>query len=389
MAFWNRTVSRAVNGPTFTVSDVALAEFLGVSGVNDAGVNVGEYSALGLTAFWRSVNIIAGTLAGLPQPTYEGDPDGDPDEWTKVPGFMDAPGGPWFSPFEWRETVYAHLAIHGNAFLLRVYNAGGGLAALFPVHPSLVSVRWWGGERLYSVTIPRESPLGGGEIHQYTEAEIVHVRGLCSDGLRGFSPISVAANPLGTGLAGDQAAARMFANGLLLGGVVSAPDVNEAQAKEIKRNLKAKLGGSNNAGDIAVIDTSLTFHPWTMNAHDAQFIEARQMQVEEVARLMGIPKVLLAEDGASTWGSGIAQLDQGMAKYTFMPYTERVESRIAQAGDILPPGQFIATNYTRLFKGTPLEEAQLALLKKELAAPVVATMPAPDVNAKKPTDQNS
>src|SRR5882757_123043 len=128
MAFWNRTVSRAINGPTFTVSDVALAEFLGVSGVNDAGVNVGEYSALGLTAFYRCVSIITGTLAGLPLLTYSGGPSDDPDPESHVPGFMDNPGGPWFSPFEWRETVYLHLAIHGNAFLLRVYNDGGALA---------------------------------------------------------------------------------------------------------------------------------------------------------------------------------------------------------------------------------------------------------------------
>lgn len=389
MAFWNRTVTRAVNGPTFTVSDVALAEFLGVSGINDAGVNVGEASALGLTAFWRCVSIITGTLAGLPQPTYTGDPDDDPESWTKVPGFMDAPGGPWFSPFEWRETVFMHLAVHGNAFLLRVYNDGGALAALFPVHPSLVSVRWWGGQRVYSVTIPMESPLGGGEIHQYTEAEIVHVRGLSGDGLRGYSPISVARNSLGTGLAGDQAAARMFSNGLLLGGLVSAPDVTDAQAQEIKRSLKARVGGSQNAGDIAVINSSLTFSPWTMNAHDAQFIEARQMQVEEVARLMGIPKVLLAEDGASTWGAGIAQLDQGMAKYTFMPYTERVESRIKQAGDILPEGQFVCTNYKRLFQGTPLEEAQLAVLLRQAKEPIAPLAPATPATAKRPTDQYS
>lgn len=389
MAFWNRSVSRSVNGPSFSVSDVQLAEFLGVSGTNDAGVNVGEWSALGLTAFWRCVSIIAGTLAGLSQPTYEGDPDEDPETWTKVPGFLDSPGGPWFSPFEWRETVFLHLAVHGNAFLLRVYNDGGALAALFPVHPSLVSVRWWGGQRLYSVTIPMESPLGGGELHQYTEAEIVHVRGMSGDGLRGYSPISVARNSLGTGLAGDQAAARMFSNGLLLGGLVSAPDVNEAQAQAIKTSLKAKLGGSANAGDIAVINTSLTFSPWTMNAHDAQFIEARQMQVEEVARLMGIPKVLLAEDGASTWGSGIAQLDQGMAKYTFTQYTNRVASRIRQAGDILAEGQFVHTNYTDLFKGTPLEEAQLAVIKRQLKEPIAPLAPAAPAPAHRPTTQEN
>lgn len=376
MAWFRRgEVSRAANdGPTFTSGDAALAEFLGWSGVNDSDVAVNEWSALGSTAVYRAVSIIAG-LAQLPLYAYEGDPS------NVVPSILDNPGGDWFTPYEWRETIYLHLALHGNAYLLRLNNGAGALAALFPIHPSMVTVRWWQGVRLYSVTIPQESPIAQmGMQLQYTEDQIVHIRGLSGDGLKGYSPIWYLRNPIGTGLSGDKAAARTFKNGLLLGGVVSAPGITAEQGKQIKAGLKANMAGADNAGDLAVVNASLTFSPWTMNAENAQFIESRQFQVEEVARAWGIPKVLLAEDGASTWGSGIAQLDTGMAKYTFGPYTRRVEDKFSHA--VLNPGRRKAyTDYSAFLRGTPQDDAQLALTLAQTAA-----IQAPAAPAAGPTD---
>lgn len=353
-------VERGWNGPDFGTDNGALAEFLGWSGVNDSDVSVNEWTALGSTAVYRAVSIIAG-LARLPLYATVDDAAEDAGVTPALePSILDDPGSVWFTPYEWRETVYLHLALHGNAYLLRLYNGFGQLGALFPIHPNMVSVRWWGGQRVYNVSIPMESPIAqAGLSFQYTEQEIVHIRGMSGDGLRGYSPIWQLRNPIGTGLSGDKAAARSFKNGLMLGGIVSAPGISLDQGKQIKSNLKANMSGTANAGDIAVINSSLTFSPWTMNADQAQFIEGRQFQVEEVARAWGIPKVLLAEDGASTWGSGIAQLDVGMAKYTFGAYTDRVGSKFTHS--VLDSPAFAYTDYTAFFRGTPQEQAQLKL----------------------------
>lgn len=352
-------VVRGSNGPDFGTDTGALAEFLGWSGVNDSDVAVNEWSALGSSAVYRAVSIIAG-LARLPLYATL-DPEADEIGVTPEPvaSVLDDPGGQWFTPYEWRETIYLHLALHGNAYLMRLYNGFGQLAALFPIHPTMVTVRWWDGVRFYNVTIPQNSPIAqAGLTYQYTEAEIVHIRGMSGNGLEGYSPIWMLRNPIGTGLSGDKAAARTFKNGLLLGGIVSAPGISIEQGKQIKAGLKANMAGASNAGDLAVVNSSLTFSPWTMNADQAQFIEGRQFQVEEVARAWGIPKVLLAEDGASTWGSGIAQLDVGMAKYTFGAYTDRVCSKFTHT---VLNGPQAYTDYTAFFRGTPQEQAQLKL----------------------------
>lgn len=356
MPLWNRKETRAQTGPSFSIGDPALAEYLGMGGRNDAGVTVTESSALGLTAVWRSVGIISGTIAGLPLKTYRRT---DGDQRVRVKSVLDNPGGDVLTPFEFKELALVHLLLHGNAYLLHIYNGGGALAALFPIHPSLVTVRRDASlQRIYTVAIE-----GGSK--EYTSAELTHVMGMSTDGLVGLSPISVARNAIGTGLAGDKAAARMFSSGMLLGGLVSSDEhLDEEQAESLKTNLKAKLGGTNNAGDIAVVNASLKFTPWTMPAKDAQFIESRQYGVNEVARIFGVPKVLLAEDGASTWGSGIAELNRGLAKYTLMAWTSRFEERLSRL--VAHSTTYCEFDYKGLLQPSP--EDEIALLISQVDA---------------------
>jgi HK97 family phage portal protein len=116
--------------------------------------------------------------------------------------------------------------------------------------------------------------------------------------------------------------------------------------------------GHEHAGDIAVINRKLKFDRWSMSSEDAQFIESRQFQIDEVARIFGIPKVLLAEDGASTWGSGIAELVRGFTKFTLTPWTNRIEERLST---LLPTPRFVRFEMKELLRGSPDEESALVL----------------------------
>lgn len=352
MAWWSRSraVERASNGPSFPLGQAqTLAEFLGLNVRTDAGVVVTESTAMGSTALYRSVSLIANTVAGMPLKTYRSEDD----ERVSVSSIFDDPCSPWYTCYEWKHIVTVHGALHGNAYLKHIYDEAGRLVALFPIHPNLVSVRWDQGERVYTLSVP------GTPKQVLGPADLTHIMfGPSSDGLTGMSPIFMLRNAIGTSLAGDSAAGKMFANGLFLGGVMSVPDADEQQAKDIKTGLKASITGSTNAGDIAVINAAMTLTPWNMNSHDAQFIESRQFQVEEIARAYGIPKVLLAEDGASTWGSGIAQLDQGMAKYTFPGYTNPIEDRLSA---LLAKPRHVEFEYKELLRGTPADEIALLI----------------------------
>lgn len=363
MPLWNRKETAAAapaeeRAQTYTLADNALAEYLGMGGTVDAGVSVNESSALGLTAVWRSVQLISGTVAGLPLKTYR---RGDDESRERIPSAFDNPGGDLFTPFEFVELVCAHLLLHGNAFLLHLKNEAGTRAGLFPIHPSLVSVEWApdGFTRVYTVS------YAAGEKRTYTDDDLTHVMGMSTDGLRGLSPISVARNAIGTGLAGDKAAARMFGNGMLLGGLVSSDEkLDKEQAEAIKSNLTAKMSGAHNAGDIAVVNASLKFSPWTMPAKDAQFIESRVHQIEEVARIFGVPPHLLGQTEKQTsWGAGVAEQNLGLARYTLAPWTTRIEQRLSR---LLPAKQFVEFDYKGLLQPDPA--AEIALLISQIQA---------------------
>lgn len=345
------------------LDDGSFADWMGFNG-GFAGQRVNETTSLGLTAVYRSVAIIAGTIAGLPLKSYRNLKDGSRE---RVSTWLDSPGGVYgMTPFEFKEIVALHIALHGNFYGLRILNGAGATIGLQPIHPSAVTPKLVETEhereafpdsiRFYEVSTQDGNKL-------FSDLEIVHVRGMSTDGLKGLSPITAARNAFGTSLAGEEAAGRQFANGAMIGGVVTSDDdLPPEEGLAIKQDLNARVKGVANAGDIAFVNRRLTFHPWTMTAEDAQFIESRAFQVEEVARIFGVPKVLLAQDGASTWGSGIAELNRGLAKYTLMAYTSRIEEVFS---DLLPAPQFVEFDYKGLLQGSPADEMDLLIKQKD------------------------
>lgn len=352
-------VERSFTGPTFNLQDPALAEFLGISSTSEAGVGVDERKTVGLTAAWRAVKLTSGVLAALPLKTYRDDNG----QRKSVGSVFDNPGGDFYTPFEWKSLVFCHLLLHGNAYLLHVYNGAGALVALFPIHPSLITPEWVKDGQGRNTLARRYKATVDGAEKFYGEADLTHVMSTSLDGLKGMSPIEEERNALGSSIAADRAAARMFANGMLVGGLVTSDEtIDEDDGKTILAGLKAKLTGSQNAGDIAFVNASLKFTPWTMNAEDAQFLESRQYQVAEIARIFGVPVQLLMQDGASSWGSGIQELVRGWQKFDLTGWTTPFEERCSR---LLADTRFCEFDYAGLNQGSPAEEIGLLIQQIE------------------------
>jgi HK97 family phage portal protein len=346
--------TRSYDGPTFSIGDPALAAYFGFGAKSLAGVSVNEGSTLGLSAAYRAVSLISGTVATLPLKTYRKDGE----QRLQVASFLDNPGGVLWTPFSWTETVVAHLALHGNAYLLHRYNGAGGIDYLEPLHPSLVTVE----------ADPEHGKLfkvqgADGQTHTFTPADLTHVPGLSVDGLVGLSPVANLRNALGSVIASDEAAARIFGSGLSVSAMVSATEaLTPEQAEGALASLKARATGTKNAGGLVFIPAPIKVEPMSMTAEDAQFIESRQFGVAEVARIWGVPVQLLAADGASSWGSGIAELVRGFQKFTLMQYTSRIEAALSR---LLPSPRFCEFETKGLVQGTPAEEIQLLVLQVE------------------------
>lgn len=348
------------SGPSFPINDPGLVQYLGGAGWNEAGVSVDETSALGLTAVWRAVSLIAGTIAGLPLKSYRTDAD---DARSQVPSFLDNPGAPYFTPFVWKELVTSHLLLHGNAYLLHVYNGAGSIVGLFPLHPSLVTPEWVcgpGGEIL-----GKQYKMSNGDVK--SDMDLTQIMGLSADGLQGYSPISLDRNAMGTAIAGDRAAARMFGSGMMAGGLVTSDEtLTETDGAELMASLRSKMAGHRNASDLVLVNASLKFQPWTINPDEAQFLESRQYQVQEISRIFGVPVEMLSQNGASSWGTGLTELVKGWTKFCLAPWCARIEEQLSL---LLPAPRHCEFSMAGLLQGSPADE--IALLIQQVDAGIL------------------
>jgi HK97 family phage portal protein len=234
---WRRQEPAPAN--LVSIGDPALVELFGVGTPNFAGVDVGERSALGLSAFYRAVSLISGTLGTLPMRTLRDTGSG---MRQRMNSFLDNPGGTdGPTPFEWMETAAAYAVIHGDAFLKHIFGGAGQILALELIHPLCVSVERAPGRpggKVFKTYTEDGSPV------EYDARTMTQVPALCMDGLRGMGLIQIARNSLGTAIAGDRGAARMFSNGAQIAGMVTPDeDVEPDEVKQIKAEIDAKVSG--------------------------------------------------------------------------------------------------------------------------------------------------
>lgn len=323
------------------------------------GAVVSERTALSLTAVWRAISLISGTIASLPLRTIETDPAG---ERRQVSSWLDNPCGPGLLvPFAWKELVMFHLLTHGNAYLLKLFNGAGAQVGAWPVHPSQVGVSFdW--ERapvdgkIFTVT------LDDGQMLTLTSADITHVMGMSSDGRMGLSPLGIAREAFGTALAGDSAAAHMFGNGALASAIVTSDgeDITPAEAKIVKAQLMAQMTGTGNAGNIAVINRKLKVTQWSLSAADAQFLESRQFSIEEIARIFGVaPHLLMQVQKSTSFGTGITELSLALGRHTLMPWTSRFEEYLTR--ELSGARRVAEFDFTPLERPNPKDEIGLLI----------------------------
>ena len=338
-----------------------LAHF-GLGQPNYSGITVNETGALGIAAVYRAVSLIAQTLASLPSGVIEVDEDGgiNPvDTWLDNPGGADGQ-----TAFEFWESTIFHLLLLGNMFAEIRRNAAGGINGLNLLYPASVTIEMLGdGSKLYEV-----QPLQG-EKRTFTDRNLIHIPGPSMDGIRGMSLVSVARQSFGTTAAGERAAANAFAKGAMVGGLVSADgeDVEEGESEEIKELLDRKVAGWENAGEFAFVNRRLKFTPWQQTMADAQFLESRVFQIEEIARWFGVPPfALMSTEKSTSWGTGIESQQRGLSRQVLGPWASRIEHRVSR---LIAPQRRWRVDFTGLERPTPVEE--IGLIVSQLRAGLI------------------
>lgn len=319
-----RGVRNGIENPAVPLTSTAILDWLGGPKVH-AGVSVSEESALGMPAVWRAVNLIGGTAASLPLHPYRVVGDVRTRVTTgNAAALLDQPH-PDMTPFEVWELTYAYMLLWGNAYFRVLRNRNGGLQELWPIHPARVRAGRESETGLKIYEIDRaEDPL--------FDDKILHIPGPGYDGICGVSPIRIARQGIGLALAAEEYGARLFGSGSLASGILQTEQrLTQPQADALKARWKAKVGGLDKAHDVAVLDAGAKFQQLSIPPEDAQFIESRKFQIDEVARMFGIPPHMLMQTEKSTsWGTGIEQQSIGFVKFTLRPWLTRVEQRLTR-----------------------------------------------------------
>lgn len=352
------TITRAE--PTYSLANNDLAVALGWT--VPGGQTVNEGTAFTLSAFYRGVSIVAGAVAGLPLRAMVTDSEGRTEPATS---WLDNIGGETYTPFELKELVMISCLVKGEIFLQHIYNGAGAITSVNPVFPEQVAVYWDadrpGGKR-FEVTI---AGVDGREPEVITldPSTMTQIMGLTLDGLRGISVVAAARQGLSTALEGDRAANRQFSTGASISGLVSpadGEDLTPEETEEISGIVNRRFLGSENSGGIPVINRNLKFTPWTMTAADAQFLESRTFNIDEIGRWLGVPPHLLGlTEKATSWGQGIAEQNRGLARYTLKSWTNRIEDRLTRL--LTGANRKAEFDYREFTKPSPEDEINLII----------------------------
>ena len=303
-------------------------------GRSAAGQAVNERSAMQMSAVYACVRILAESIASLPLHFYQYNDAGGKEKAVNHPLYWllhDEPN-PEMSSFSFRETLMTHLLLWGNAYAQIIRNGRGEVIALYPLMPDRMTVDRDARGRIYYEYTRSDSDantLGKKSAVILSPEDVFHIPGLGFDGLVGYSPIAMAKQAIGMGLACDEYGAAFYQNGAQPGGVLEHPNVLK-DPKRVRESWNAIYQGSRNAHRIAVLVEGMTYKPITISPEQAQFLETRKFQIDEIARIFRVPPHMIGDLEKSSF-SNIEQQSLEFVKYTLAPWISRWEQAIQRS----------------------------------------------------------
>ncbi|MGX7168923.1 phage portal protein [Facklamia hominis] len=292
-------------------------------GNSSAGKNVNERSAMQMTAVYACVRILAESVAGLPLHLYLTNENGNKEKAKNHPLYFilhDEPNSEMTS-FILRETLMTHLLLWGNAYAQIIRNGKGEVISIYPLMPNKMRVA----RDKQTKEIIYEYFHEDGKV-QLSSFDVLHIPGLGFDGLIGYSPIAMAKNAIGMAMATEEYGAKFFANGAQPGGVLEHPGIIK-DPERVRNSWSQSFGGSSNSNKIAVLEEGMKYTPISISPEQAQFLETRKFQINEIARIFRVPPHMVGDLEKSSF-SNIEQQSLEFVKYTLDPWVLRWEQAL-------------------------------------------------------------
>lgn len=305
--------------------DPELLDFLrGVP--NAAGARINRRSIMKNASVTRCLFLISNAIGMLPFPLMKLGEDGARAKAKDHAVFelLNMRPNDWQTPFEFRRLLQHRALTDGNGYAL-VIRSLNRPRALIPIADADMKV-----ELLADWSIRYQIRNKAGGYRDVPASDVLHIRGPSDDGIKGLALLDYAGEVLGLSIRAQEAASRIFAKGMMAGG---AFETDKKLSSEAVANLKAtsesNYAGAQNAGSNMVLQEGLKYKPIASSAKDAQMLETRAHQIEEIARIFGVPRPFLMVDDTS-WGTGIEQLGIFFVQYGLAPWFKAWEEAVAR-----------------------------------------------------------
>ncbi|MFT2928417.1 phage portal protein [Enterobacter sp. HK-058-C-ECC] len=295
-------------------------------GTSSSGKVVTADKAIKLSAVWACVRLLSESISTLPLRVYERQADGSRKlaQNNVVYQVLCRRPNPEMTPSRFMLMIVASICLRGNAFVEKLF-IGQKLVSLVPLLPqNMVVKRLDNGRLQYTYTengIPRN----------IAPDRMMHIRGFGLDGVCGMMPTMAGVDVFGAAMSVDEAAAKIFENGLQSTGFLSSENaLTKEQRDRLRKNLQSFIG-SKNAGKLMVLENKLTYQNVTMNPEAAQLLESRSFSIEEICRWFRVPPYMVGHTTKqSSWASSLEGMNLLFLTHTLRPLLVNIEQEIAR-----------------------------------------------------------
>lgn len=348
--------------PRYPLTSSRLLEWFGGGGrySTAAGANVTPSGALAMSAVYRCVGLVAGIGGELPMRTFKRG------TFEIVPSRLLESPHPFLTSYDLWRLEFTHRALWGNSYLQKVRDGAGAVRELWPIRPDRVKPGRADPSDLNPSGMVYEITKDDGTKVGLTGREIMHTMHLGFDGVMGLSPVGLAKQAIGMGLAAEEYAAKLFGSGNLLSGFIKTDaQLKKDQAERLQQQWRDRMLGRHNQHDIAILDAGAEFQQLTMPNDDAQFLEMRHFEVTEIGRWFGVPPFLLYETEKSTsWGTGLEQQATGFTMFDLGPqWLTPLEQRVTK--ELTPANVEVRYQRHKLLRGDSAARAAYYTVMRE------------------------
>jgi HK97 family phage portal protein len=320
--FWSWTANAFfAKGPTnigITGDGTGLTQGTGSQGNYEFPIG-GSMQALQISTVWACVRLLSELVGSLPLSIYQGRGDGGRNELRDHPLYdllHNAPN-PLQTRVEWLEQQMLNMLIDGNCYD-KITRAGQRIIALYPLAANQTDVALSSnGLVQYSYT------PDGGRPMTLTRDEVMQTR-LFSNGLKGLSPLGYARATLANARQLQENSINFAAKGNKPSGVLMVDHALKKEQREAVRENFKDIEQNNER--LFVLEAGMKYQQLTITPEEAQMMEQRKFSVEDIARIYRVPAYMLNDsEKATTWGSGLEQMNLAFLTYTLRPYLTRFE----------------------------------------------------------------